>query len=95
MEMNTLELKLLRHEAVEHLAKLRGMRKMVVLSEAGKAFVNAEIAELSEQIESMDKALQDNKKARRAGRTPLRTHVKNFVKSILTREALKRKGVTR
>lgn len=95
MNMNTLELKLLRHEATEHLARLRGMRRMVVLSEAGKAFINAEIAELTEQIETMDNELQDTKKARRVGRTPLRNHLRNLVSSILSRESLKRKGVTR
>lgn len=94
MEMNELELKLLKHEAAQHLAKLRKMQGMVILSEAGKTFVEAEIAELSEQIATMGRELR-MKKAQRLGWTRLRNLVRNLVFSIVRGRRSERKEATR
>jgi len=93
-QMNELELKLFRYEAADHLLKLHGMRNMMVLSEAGHAFIEAEIAELSEQIETMDQELHA-KKAQRSGWTRLRKHLHVLVLSIVAVDRKMRKGVSR
>lgn len=92
--MNELELTLLKHEAFVHRAKLLEMRNMIVLSEAGKAFLNAEVAELTEQIETMSEELHA-KKAQRLGWTRLRKHLHVLVLSIVSADRRLRKGVSR
>lgn len=92
--MNEIELMLLKHEAFVHRAKLLNMRGMVVLSPEGKAFLNAEIAELTEQIETMDQELHA-KKAQRQGWTRLRKHLHVLVLSIVSADRRLRKGVSR
>ncbi len=94
MEMNELELKLLKQEAFVHRARLLNMRGMIVLSEAGKAFIDAEIAELTEQIETMDQELY-TKKAQHGRWTRLRKHLHVLVLSIVARDGKMRKGVSR
>ncbi len=92
--MNEIELMLLKHEAFVHRAKLLNMRGMIVLSPEGKAFLNAEIAELTEQIETMSKELHE-KKAQRLGWTRLRKHLHVLVLSIVSAGDRFRKGVSR
>ncbi|OWA36742.1 hypothetical protein B9G55_01285 [Saccharibacillus sp. O16] len=94
MEMTELELKLFRYEAADHLMKLNSIRNAIVLSEAGKAFIDAEIAELSEQIATMDQDLHA-KKAQRLGWTRLRNLLRNLVLSIVPGRRSERKEATR